>query len=75
MNLDEILAMNLKKYRKKYEISQEELAGRSGMSIRSYGKIERGEVCTSLRMVEKLADGTGLSPIQLLRDNLNLEDE
>lgn len=66
MDLCAVLAENLKRYRQKYELSQEELAARSDLSTRSYGKIERGEVQTSLEVVDKLAKGTGLRSTELL---------
>lgn len=72
MESNEILAENLKKYRVRYGISQEELAHKSGFSTRSYGKIERGEVHTSLVMVDKLACGTELSSAELLSENLEI---
>ena len=50
-----ILANNLKQYRNKQKLSQEELAARSDLSTRGYGKIERGEVHASLGTLDKLA--------------------
>lgn len=67
-----VLSANLKRYRDKYELSQEELADRSGLSTRGYGEIERGHVQTSLGVLNKLAVATGLIPAELLDENLDL---
>ena len=62
-----ILANNLKQYRNKQKLSQEELAARSDLSTRGYGKIERGEVHASLGTLDKLAKATGLTQAALLQ--------
>ena len=67
MNAETILANNLKRYRAKQKLSQEELAARSDLSTRGYGKIERGEVQASLGTLDKLARGTGLTQAVLLQ--------
>ena len=67
MNAEMILANNLKQYRNKQKLSQEELAARSDLSTRGYGKIERGEVHASLRTLDKLAKATGLTQAALLQ--------
>ena len=61
-----ILTSNLKSFRAKNKISQEELAARANLSTRGYGKIERGEVQPSLETLDKLSQGTGLSQAELL---------
>lgn len=73
-DLNKVLSQNLKRYRDEFEISQEELAGRSGISTRSYGDIERGRVNTSLEIVDRLAAATGLSASELLDENLDLNE-
>lgn len=81
MESSEILSKNLKKYRESHrdkdnkKMSQEELAQKTGISTRSYGKIERGEVYTSLDIVDMLSAATGLSVSQLLDDKLDLSKE
>ena len=42
------------------------MAWESHMSVRGYAQIERGEVQTSLRMLDKLIRSTGLSVTELL---------
>lgn len=70
-----ILAANLKQYRDKYGVSQEELAHAAGLSTRGYGEIERGKVHTSIDKVDGLSNATGLSPKQLLDPKLDLNKE
>lgn len=69
MHSKKILSENLKKYRQKNRISQEELAARADLSTRGYGKIERGEVHPSLETLDKLAQATGLSQASLLSED------
>ncbi len=70
MNSEKILSLNLKKYRKENRISQEEMAARAELSTRGYGKIERGEVQSSLDTLDKLCRATGLSQAFLLTENM-----
>ncbi len=70
MNSKKILSLNLKKYRKENRISQEEMAARAELSTRGYGKIERGEVQSSLDTLDKLCRATGLSQAFLLTKNM-----
>lgn len=70
MNSKKILSLNLKKYRKENRISQEEMAARAELSTRGYGKIERGEVQSSLDTLDKLCRATGLSQAFLLTENM-----
>ena len=70
MNSKKILSLNLKKYRKENRIFQEEMAARAELSTRGYGKIERGEVQSSLDTLDKLCRATGLSQAFLLTENM-----
>ena len=70
MNSKKILSLNLKKYRNENRISQEEMAARAELSTRGYGKIERGEVQSSLDTLDKLCRATGLSQAFLLTENM-----
>ena len=70
MNSKKILSLNLKKYRKENRISQAEMAARAELSTRGYGKIERGEVQSSLDTLDKLCRATGLSQAFLLTENM-----
>lgn len=68
-----ILAMNLKKYRDRHKITQEALACKVGISMRSYQEIESGNPKTKLDVLDKLADGLGLTLADLLDENLDLD--
>lgn len=74
MELKKVLAKNLKKIRKKKKLSQEELADKCGMSTRTYGKIERGEVNTGLDMLGMLSAGIEIKASLLIDDELNVEN-
>lgn len=65
MRVKTVLAENLKNYRKMYNLSQEMVAMQSAISIRGYGKLERGEVSATLDTLEKLSCGLGI-PIEIL---------
>ena len=56
---------NLKKYRKKVKISQENLGNKIGMGQNSISKIENYYRNTSLDTVGKIANGLGISPYML----------
>lgn len=72
MECNNILGKNLKRYRKVKKTSQEELADRCGMSTRTFGKIERSEVNTSLKELDKLSAGTGISAALLLSEDFEI---
>ena len=54
-NLRELLAQNIKKYRKIRQISQEILAEKAGTSTTHIGMIEIGKKFPSVAMLEKIA--------------------
>lgn len=56
----------IKDIRKKKELSQEELASKSGLHRTYISDIERGDRNVSLKNVEKLAKALGLKPSELL---------
>lgn len=62
----DILALNLLRFRDDNNLSQEELAWKSGLSVKGYAQIERAEVQSSLKTLDKLSQGTGLSVLALL---------
>mgnify|MGYP002624452455 CR=1 FL=1 len=55
----------IKLIRFKREISQEKFSEMSGISRSVMGKIERGEISTTLASVEKIASALNLSIVEL----------
>lgn len=53
----EKLGQNIKEYRKKYNISQEELALKAKVDLTSVSEIESGLRNPSLKMLHKIANG------------------
>ena len=70
MESKDILANNLLCFRSDNHLSQEELAWKSGLSVSGYTKIERAEIQSSLRTLEKLSQGTGLPVMDLLTPHI-----
>jgi len=73
MKIEIVLAKNVRKFRKKRGLSQEEMAELCNLSSRGYRMIENCEVSTKLENVNKLSKGTGLTGAQLLTENLIIE--
>lgn len=65
MEIAKIFGMQIKKYRKSLNISQEELGERSGLHSTYIGQIERGEKNASLESIQKLSRGLNISIAQL----------
>jgi repressor LexA len=62
-----VLYENIKKFRKQMQISQEELAKRTGYTDRSsIAKIERGSVDLSQSKIQQFADVFGVSASELM---------
>ncbi len=66
MDLKDILATNVRLMRQARDITQEELASRTGISSRYVGSIERGRVSASVSVLGKLATAFGTSPCDLI---------
>ena len=56
MNLKEILSINLRYYRKKYNLSQEKFSEVIGTSLSHLNKMEQGKVDVKLSTITKYAD-------------------
>lgn len=56
MNLKEILSINLRYYRKKYNLSQEKFAEVIGTSLSHLNKMEQQKVDVKLSTITKYAD-------------------
>jgi len=59
--------LNLRAIRKAKQISQEELAGESGFELSQIGRIERGEVNTSISHVSAIAKALKVKPEELFQ--------
>ena len=57
----------LKQVRKEKNITQEELAGRTGFELSHIGKIERGIVNTSISHVSAIAKALKVKPFELFQ--------
>lgn len=67
MDLKEVMAVNLRRLRYDKKLTQEELADRSGLSMRYVGSIERGAVSASVSVLGKIAQALGVDPCDLIR--------
>ncbi|MEI9416009.1 helix-turn-helix domain-containing protein [Mesorhizobium sp. Cs1321R2N1] len=67
MDLRENLALNLRQARNRRHMTQEELAGRSGLSARYIAAIERADVSASVTVLGRIADALGMEPEALIR--------
>ena len=59
--------LNLRTIRKAKGISQEELAGESGFELSQIGRIERGEINTSISHVAVIAKALKIKPDELFQ--------
>ncbi|WP_312687664.1 helix-turn-helix domain-containing protein [Brevundimonas nasdae] len=64
MEWEKIIGANLKRLRKARGLSQEALAGESGLAMRHLGRIERGEGNPTVAVLGKLADVLGVHPAE-----------
>jgi len=67
MDLKEVMAVNLRRLRYDKKLTQEELAERSGLSMRYVGSIERGAVSASVSILGKVAEALDVDPCELIR--------
>lgn len=66
MSLNSILVSNIKYYRKKSNISQEDLALKSGLHRTYISMIERNKRTITINTLEKLANALNIEPHILL---------
>jgi transcriptional regulator with XRE-family HTH domain len=62
----ELIGNNIRIFRQKSGLSQEQLALQSGMNTSYIGQIERGEKNPTIRTLEKIATTLGISFIDLI---------
>lgn len=61
MDMREMISHNLLRLRKERGMSQEEVAFLCKMSVRTYGKIERGDANFEIDTLDKILKGFGIS--------------
>lgn len=66
MDLKEVMAVNLRRMRHDRDMTQEELADRSGLSARYIGAIERADVSASVTVLGQIAKALGVRPGELV---------
>jgi len=76
MDIKAFFGMNLKHYRKKSRLSQEQLSEKVDISVMHLSKIERGLTFVSADLLEKLSDNLGVSVARLFcKENENIYDD
>ena len=66
MDLKHVLATNLRRVRHERNLTQEDVAGLTGLSLRYIGSIERARVSASVTVLGKLATALDVDPCQLI---------
>lgn len=66
MDLKHVLAKNLRRIRHERDLTQEDVAGLTGLSLRYVGSIERGRVSASVTVLGKLATALKIDPCALI---------
>lgn len=61
--------------RKSKNITQEDLIERSGLSLSQIGRVERGEINTSVSMIALIADCLGVHPNVIMDVDFNITPE
>ena len=67
MEIREVLALNLRKFRQAKGLSQEELADLAEIDRTYISAVERSVYAASIDVVDRLARGLGVEPADLLR--------
>lgn len=67
MEIREVLALNLRKFRQAKGLSQEELADRAEIDRTYISAVERSVYAASIDVVDRLARGLGVEAADLLR--------
>lgn len=67
MNLNKIVAMNIRAFRKHHNLTQKELAERVNITMCHLNDIEHSRKNVSLRTLEQIAKKLDVEPYQLLK--------
>ena len=68
MNLEKVVGLNVKRYREKRGLSQEELADISGLHRTYISGVDRGVRNPTIRIVQILAQALRVKPTDLLTE-------
>jgi transcriptional regulator with XRE-family HTH domain len=66
MDLKEVMAINLRRIRHAQKLTQEELAHRTGLSVRHIGAIERAEMSATVTVLGQMAQALSVEPAELV---------
>lgn len=66
MDLKDILAMNLRFYRHKLNLTQKEFYEKYNLNFKYMSRVESAKVNVTIETVEKVADILEISPVELL---------
>lgn len=66
MDLKQVLAKNLRRFRNERSLTQEDVAEMTGLSSRYVGSIERARVSASVTVLGKLAEALKVDPSRLI---------
>lgn len=66
MDLNEVMASNLRRIRHGKKLTQEELAHRTGLSTRHIGAIERAEMSATITVLGQISKALGVEPAELV---------
>jgi transcriptional regulator with XRE-family HTH domain len=69
MKLKKIFSNNVRKYRTKQNLSQEELAEKAGLHRTYIGSVERGERNITINAMEKICIALEMSIIDLFKES------
>ena len=70
--LNNIVADNIRRYRKLAGLSQEELGEKAGLHRTYIGSVERGERNITLDSLEEIANALKVAPVQLVIEDPNV---
>ncbi len=69
MEMREMISHNLLRLRKERGMSQEEVAFLCKMSVRTYGKIERGDANFEIDTLDKILKGLGITLMEFAEES------
>ncbi|MEF0865254.1 helix-turn-helix transcriptional regulator [Rhizobium sp. BR 318] len=68
MDLNEVMARNLRRIRHGQKLTQEELAHRTGLSARHIGAIERAEMSATITVLGQISQALAVDPREFLTE-------